>query len=78
MPLNLPLLKEASIIGVWYGPWAERHNDELWENVGELTAMVEAGSIRPRCSEAFPLDDFVDAFRVITERRVLGKVVLAI
>lgn len=78
VPLNLPLLKEASIIGVWYGPWAERHNDELWENVGELTAMVEAGSIRPRCSEAFPLDDFVDAFRVITERRVLGKVVLAI
>jgi NADPH2:quinone reductase len=78
VPLNLTLLKEASIIGVWYGPWAERHNDELWENVGELNAMVEAGSVRPRYSEAFPLEDFVDAFRVITERRVLGKIVLTI
>ena len=76
VPLNLALLKEASIVGVWYGPWAERHNDELWENVGELNALVDAGSIRPRYSEAFPLDDFVDAFRVITERRVLGKIVL--
>ena len=76
VPLNLTLLKEASIVGVWYGPWAERHNDELWENVEELNAMVEAGKIRPRYNEAFSLDDFVDAFRVITERRVLGKIVL--
>jgi NADPH2:quinone reductase len=76
VPLNLALLKEASIVGVWYGPWAERHNDELWENVVELNAMVDAGAIRPRYSEAFPLEEFVDAFRVITERRVLGKIVL--
>lgn len=76
VPLNLALLKEASIVGVWYGPWAERHNDELWENVGELSAMVDAGAIRPRYSEAFAIEDFVDAFRVITERRVLGKIVL--
>ena len=76
LPLNLALLKEASIVGVWYGPWAERHNDELWQNVSELSAMVDAETIRPRYSAAFPLDDFVDAFRVITERQVLGKIVL--
>lgn len=76
VPLNLALLKEASIVGVWYGPWAERHNDELQRNVTELNAMVEAGAIRPRYSEAFGLDDFADAFRVIAERRVLGKVVI--
>lgn len=78
LPLNLALLKEASIVGVWYGPWAERHNEELWTNVAELDAMVDAGRIRPRCSESFALDNFADAFRVITERRVLGKVVLTI
>ena len=76
IPLNLALLKEASIVGVWYGPSAERHNDELQSNVAELNAMVEAGAIRPRYSEAFSLDDFADAFRVIAERRVLGKVVI--
>lgn len=78
VPLNLALLKEASIVGVWYGPWAERHNDELWRNVGELEAMIGAGKIRPRYTEAFAIEDFADAFRVITERRVLGKVVLTV
>ena len=38
--------------------------------------MVESGTLRPRFSEAFALDDFVDAFQVIAERRVLGKIVL--
>ncbi len=38
--------------------------------------MVDAGRLRPTYSEAFTLDNFAAAFRVITERRVLGKVVL--
>jgi len=76
--LNIALLKEARIVGVWYGTWAEKHPDELSDNVRELEAMVATGKIRPRHSDAFVLDDFVDAFRVITERRALGKVVLRI
>lgn len=76
LPINLTLLKEASIVGVWYGTWAEKHPDEFLENIRELEAMVDAGQLQPRYSEAFTLSDFADAFRVITERRVLGKVVL--
>ena len=77
-PINLALLKEASIVGVWWGPWAARHTDEMLENMRELDNMVAAGKLRPRYSEAFAFDDFTSAFRVITERRVLGKVVLTI
>ena len=76
LPANLLLLKEASAIGVWYGTWAERHGNELLENVQEMAALIAAAKLQPRYSEAFALDDFRDAFRVITERRVLGKVVL--
>ena len=76
LPLNLTLLKEASIVGVWYGTWVEKHMDEFVTNVQELEQMVDAGSIRPAYSEAFSLDEFADAFRSIAERRVLGKVVL--
>jgi NADPH2:quinone reductase len=77
-PINLALLKEASIVGVWWGPWAARHTDEMLENMRELDHMIAAGKLRPRYSEAFAFDDFTSAFRVITERRVLGKVVLTI
>ena len=76
VPLNLALLKEASIVGVWYGTWAENHANEFAHNTQELEQLVDAGKLHPMYSEAFALDDFVDAFRVITERRVLGKVVL--
>jgi len=76
LPLNLTLLKEASIVGVWYGTWAEKHPEEFARNIQELERMIEDGQLQPRISGAYALDDFADAFRVITERRVLGKVVL--
>ena len=38
--------------------------------------MVADGALRPRYSAAFALDDFAEAFRLLAERRVLGKVVL--
>ena len=76
LPINLTLLKEASIIGVWYGTWVENHKDQFAKNIRELERMVDAGQIRPAYSEAFSLDNFADAFRTIAERRVLGKVVL--
>jgi len=76
LPINLTLLKEASIVGVWYGTWAEKHPDQFAQNTAELERMVDAGQLRPTYSEAFTLDNFAAAFRVITERRVLGKVVL--
>jgi len=76
LPLNLALLKEASIIGVWYGTWAAKHPDEFVSNVLAMERLVDAGELQPRCSEAFPLEEFADAFRVITERRALGKIVL--
>lgn len=78
LPLNLALLKEARIVGVWYGAWAERHSDELAANAAALGEMIAGGAIRPRCSETFALEDFVAAFRVLAERRVLGKVVFRI
>mgnify|MGYP001825923544 CR=1 FL=1 len=76
VPLNLALLKEAAIVGTWYGTWAEKHPDEMVQNTAELAELVATGRIRPRCSAAFSLDDFAEAFRMITERRALGKVVL--
>ena len=77
-PANITLLKEASIVGVWWGTWAARHPEQQIENMAELAGMVEAGQLQPRITESFPIAEFEDAFRVISERRALGKVVLKI
>jgi len=75
-PANIALLKEASIVGVWWGTWAMKNPAEQVQNVREMGALIAAGKLTPRVSEQFPLDRYVDAFAAITERRALGKVVL--
>ncbi len=75
IPANLALLKEASIVGVWWGTWATKHPELQYANMQELGALLADGKIQPRVSEAFLLDDYRDAFRAISERRAMGKVV---
>lgn len=75
-PANIALLKEASIIGVWWGTWASHNPDEALKNMMELFAMVDNGLLNPRVTETYPVERFVDAFSAITERRARGKVVL--
>lgn len=77
-PANIALLKEASVIGVWWGTWARHHPEELLKNAVELSAMVESGALKPRVTEHYPLNGFIDAFKAISDRRALGKVVLTI
>lgn len=73
---NIALLKEASVIGVWWGSWAAKNPLLVAENMQELTELAEAGKLRPPLAGTFALNDYAAAFSTITERRALGKVVL--
>ncbi|MBT6211450.1 MAG: NADPH:quinone oxidoreductase family protein, partial [Woeseia sp.] len=73
---NIALLKEASIIGVWWGTWAAKNPKLQMQNVMEMAELIKDGKLTPRVTESYPLDDFVDAFAAITERRARGKVIL--
>ena len=74
-PANLALLKEASIIGVWWGTWSAKNPLEQVQNVKELAAMIAEGQLNPLVTDTYRLDDFKEAFRSISERRVMGKIV---
>jgi len=73
---NIALLKEASIIGVWWGTWASKNPKLQMQNVMEMAQLIAAGKLTPRVTESYSLENYVDAFRAITERRALGKVIL--
>ena len=77
-PANIALLKEASIIGVWWGTWGKHHPEDSRRNMAELGAMAAAGQLKPRVSERYPLERFTEAFQSITGRRARGKVVLTL
>lgn len=77
-PANIALLKEASIVGVWWGTWATKNPGLQIRNMTELAELVAAGTLTPRVSASYAMDDYVEAFRAITERRALGKVILRV
>ena len=77
IPLNLALLKGASMVGVFWGAWAARSPRESRDNFDELIAMVDSGKFSPLVTEVYPLDDFKAAFASISERRAKGKVILS-
>lgn len=75
---NIALLKEASVVGVWWGTWAEKNPRLQASNMQELVQLLAAGKLAPQTSECYDMDDFKAAFAAISERRALGKVVLQI
>jgi len=77
-PANIALLKEASIIGVWWGTWRGHSPDEALQNMAELADMVDHGRLIPRITESYPLDRYVDAFAAISGRSARGKVVITL
>ena len=75
-PANIALLKEASVIGVWWGTWLAKHPDEHFENLHAIGELCAAGKLSPKVTTALPLDEYREAFRTVSERRALGKTVL--
>jgi len=76
IPLNLPLLKGCSIVGVFWGSFAARDPKHNQENLRELLAWFEAGNLKPRISARYPLERAADALNDILQRKVIGKAVL--
>lgn len=73
---NLALLKGASMVGVFLGRFRKEEPEEYEKNFAELMSLYRADKLKPIVTESFPAAEFVAAFNVFTERRVMGKVTL--
>jgi len=73
---NIALLKEASIVGVWWGTWAAKNPHQQLQNMRELAELISKGTLTPRVTESYGLEEFAQAFEAITARRARGKVIL--
>jgi len=76
IPLNLPLIKGCSIVGVWIGAFARREPERYRANAAEIWKWVAAGKVRPHLSGTYPLERAADALNALMARKVAGKVVL--
>ena len=78
LPLNLALLKGASVVGVFWGDFARREPKAFGESVRQLGAWYREGKLRPHVSQTFPLARAADALKLMAARQVKGKVVLTV
>jgi NADPH:quinone reductase len=76
IPLNLPLIKGCSIVGVWIGAFARREPARYRANAAEIWKWVAAGKVKPHVSGRYPLERAADALNALAGRKVAGKVVL--
>jgi NADPH2:quinone reductase len=77
-PMNLPLLKGSSIVGVFWGDFVRRSPERNRANFDRIFDMVERGEIDPLVSATFPFDQAQAALRSIADRTAVGKVVLTL
>jgi NADPH2:quinone reductase len=76
LPLNLPLIKGASIVGVFWGAFTQYEPAVHQANMAELLDWYAKGIIKPHVSKHFPLNEGAAAIRWMMDRKATGKVVL--
>ena len=75
---NRALLKNMSLVGVFWGGYVGVRPGYIAETQAALSEMWRAGRIHPRVGAAFPLAECPVALRELSERRVMGKLVLEV
>lgn len=78
IPLNLPLLKGCSLVGVFWGTHTRREPDVHAANLTALFKLFNEGKIKPHVTELAGLERFTDALEVLNGRRATGKVVIRV
>ena len=76
LPLNLPLLKGAAAVGVFWGDFARREPQIFAESVSQLTRWYAEGRLRPHVSQTLPLAKAAEALKLLASREAKGKLVL--
>jgi NADPH2:quinone reductase len=76
LPLNLMLLKGASLVGVFWGDFAKREPKANLAGMRQLMGWLAEGKIKPHISARYALADTAKALNDMAARKVTGKVVI--
>jgi len=76
LPLNLTLLKGASIVGVFWVDFSRREPRANAAMLTELTRWYGQGRIKPVIDKTMPMDQLKAAYARMGSRQVMGKLVM--
>jgi NADPH:quinone reductase len=76
IPLNLTLLKSCDIRGVFWGAWTKREPQLQRALMTDLARWCAEGKLSAHVHAVYPLTDIAAALNAISDRKVMGKIVL--
>ena len=76
LPLNLMLLKGASLVGVFWGEFAKREPANNQKGLVEMMGWIREGKLKPLISKTYTLEEAPQALLDVAARKVVGKVVI--
>jgi len=76
LPLNLVLLKGCDIRGVFWGSWSKREPQAQHALLADVARWAAEGKLSAHVHAVYPLAEIVTAMKLISDRKVMGKIVL--
>ena len=75
-PLNLPLLKGCSIIGVFWGGFFRNEPEQNAINFQTIVKWFQEGKLETKIHKKYKLEQVAEAMNAMTNKEVMGKIVL--
>jgi len=76
IPVNLTLLKGASIVGVFWGAFAQKEPQKSLANIQQLLTWFSKGKINPHIDKTYSLQEAPKALEDMMHRKIKGKIVI--
>ena len=76
LPVNLALVKNFSVVGVYWGRYAKQNPQVLTDSLATLLGWYAMGKLKPHVTQTFALTETPAALRTLMDRKALGKVVV--
>jgi NADPH:quinone reductase len=76
LPLNLVLLKGCAVLGVFWGQWVRLEKDDYKAAIATLAEWCAAGKLSCHIQKVYSLAETPDALKALSERKVMGKLLL--
>ncbi len=76
IPANLLLVKNVTVIGLYWGGYARFAPEVMAGSLRELMGWYEAGGLRPHVSHVLPLERAPEGFDLLRQRAATGKIVV--
>ena len=77
-PMNLPLLKNCDIVGVFWGAWTAREPVESQKNFAELFELFSQKKLKPPIADIFEFEQAAAAIKHLADRKAKGKVIVQV